>query len=183
MEKRKNKKAVSLMLSYVILISIAIAMAATIFVWLKVAVNPETIPDCGEGTSILINDYDCKIGSFTLTLKNNGRFIIDGFSLQVGDNPMRQPIIHLLPDDPNEITTDGHFLFTPPLEPGQEFDAVFSNVMDSGSGRKIVDFNQIVNIKVQPFVFHEKDGVKKDKIFCTVGVISQTLEDCYIKSG
>ena len=67
--RKKEKKAVSLMISYVILITIAIAMAITVFAWLKLVANVEPLPSCGDGTSIIINDYVCGGGILNLTIK------------------------------------------------------------------------------------------------------------------
>ena len=67
------------MISYVILIAIAITMSITIFVWLRTIANIEPVKSCGEGTSIIINNYQCNIGKFNLTIKNNGRFNVNGF--------------------------------------------------------------------------------------------------------
>ena len=73
----KNKKAVSLMVSYVILISIVIAVSIGVYAYLKAFVGDvEPAIDCKEETSFIIESYTCSIGNLELTLRNNGRFNI-----------------------------------------------------------------------------------------------------------
>jgi len=98
-KKRKNKTGVSLMLSYVLLISIALGISATIYVWLKDfpnVVNPKI--NCKDGTSIFLENYNCPLdGTIHLDLKNNGYFGIDGFIVHVSNNPKREPTDGLTP--------------------------------------------------------------------------------------
>ena len=54
----KNKKAVSLMLSYVLLVTITIGLAIAVFSWLRLIANIEPVVSCEDGTAILITDYD-----------------------------------------------------------------------------------------------------------------------------
>ena len=74
--KMKGKKAVSLMISYVLLIVIAIVMSIIVFSYLKTVANVKPVIDCKSGTSIFIEDYKCGQGKIKLTLKNNGLFNI-----------------------------------------------------------------------------------------------------------
>ena len=174
-----NKKAVSVMISYVILIMIAIAMAITIYAWLTLVANVEPLPDCGEGTSLVINDYVCGDGNLRLSLKNNGRFTIDGFIIQVGNNTQREPITHLLPASSSYFSVEGYFLFSPPLAPGESRNAVFGNKEKTQDGNEIfLDYEKIVNLKIQPYIFYESEEIKQTKIFCTEGVIKQAIQNC-----
>jgi hypothetical protein len=177
--RKKEKKAVSLMISYVILITIAIAMAITVFAWLKLVANVEPLPSCGDGTSIIINDYVCGGGILNLTIKNNGRFSVDGFTIQVGDNPQRQPITHILPWNNTELSVEGYFRFDSPLKPGETRSALFS---DSKKGGDPLGFSDIVNLKIQPYTFYESKEVKKTKILCQQAVLKQNLGSCNIES-
>lgn len=178
MKKIKNKKAVSLMLSYVILISIAIAMSITVFVWLKLIANVEPVKSCEEGTSIIISDYDCNNEKFILTIKNNGRFSVDGFALTVGDNTQRAPTVRLIPSVADSISKEGYFLFNPALKPGNLNESVFTNNARKNDGRiGEVDFDFIKNIRIQYFIIDEDSN---EKIFCS-NVINQDIEDCRIK--
>ncbi len=171
----KNKKAVSLMISYVILVAIAITMAIAVFAWLKIIANVEPVPSCEEETSLTISDYFCEVGAFKLQIKNNGRFSVNGFILTVGNNPERVPTIRLIPLNTDEITGEGFFIF-PDLKPGELREAVFTNTEKKSDGRiREVDFEFIKNLKLQPFIIEDNK-----KIVCE-NIIKQETENCKIK--
>lgn len=173
----KNKKAVSLMISYVILIAIAITMAIAVFAWLKIIANIEPVASCDEETSITINDYSCESKIFKLQIKNNGRFNVSGFILTVGNNPERIPTTRLIPLNKNEITEEGFFLFSPALKPGEPpKEAIFTNTEKKQDGG-IREVESIINLRIQPFII---DDESKEKIFCE-NVIKQEIEGCNIK--
>jgi hypothetical protein len=177
----EDKKAVSLFISYVILIVIAISMSIAVFVWLKVIANPEPVKTCDFGTSIAVYDYSCEVGKLTLTIKNNGRFNVDGFILRVGDNPEREPITALLPYAISDRSPEKYYLFTPPLNPGEEREASFSDDTEINGVTTQIDFDEIVNIKLYPYIFDDTiEGIKFSKTFCTEGIIKQSLESCTV---
>src|SRR3990167_3334945 len=100
--KKKNKRGVSEMVAYVILISIALSLAVAVFAWLKItgesAVKPPV--DCKEGTTIMLESYNCErdpitgepMGNMILTMKNNGLFNIDGVIVKVSDDIGKEPV-------------------------------------------------------------------------------------------
>lgn len=75
----RNRRGISVIVGYVLLVSITIIMATIVFAWLKTYVPTESTK-CPDGVSVLIKDYvyDCK-NSLNLTIKNNGRFSIAGY--------------------------------------------------------------------------------------------------------
>jgi hypothetical protein len=75
----KEKKGVSELIGYIILITIALVMGAIIFVWIKSYV-PTASLSCQDGVSISVRSfqYDCK-RSLNITIKNTGRFSITGY--------------------------------------------------------------------------------------------------------
>ncbi len=81
----RNKKGVSVIIGYVILISIGIIMSLVVYNYLKTYVPKDAI-NCPEGVSILITDYDCKDGSLNITIKNNGKFNHDGYYIHASEN-------------------------------------------------------------------------------------------------
>ncbi len=89
--RKKSKKAVSIMIGYVLLITFAIILGAVVYTWLRSYVPRETI-ECPDGVSVFIKDIKCEsIGgneyNLTLNLTNNGRFSIDAYYLRVSENP------------------------------------------------------------------------------------------------
>jgi len=89
----KDKKALSIMIGYVLLIVIAIIISTFVYVWLKSYVPRESI-ECPEGVSVFIEDIEYvktwDISQLNLTLKNNGLFDIDGYFIHATDAPNQE---------------------------------------------------------------------------------------------
>ena len=79
----KNKKGLSIVISYVLLIGISIALSILVYQWIKTYV-PVDSATCEDGTSFFVKNfyYNCSTGVLNVTLKNNGRFGIDGFYIR-----------------------------------------------------------------------------------------------------
>ena len=73
--KKWNKKAVSNIIGYLLLVAIVIVISMIVYQWLKTYVPTDAI-QCDEGVSIGIDDYnyDCEDNALNLTIKNSGRF-------------------------------------------------------------------------------------------------------------
>ena len=82
----KNKKGISIVIGYILLISISIIMSVLVYQWLKTYVPTDSI-ECPEGTSIFIKEisYNCENSELNLIIKNNGRFGINGYFIKVSD--------------------------------------------------------------------------------------------------
>lgn len=81
----KNKKAVSAIIGYVLLITFGIILSAIVYNYLKTYV-PKDLIECPEGASIFLKDYSCSGGILNLTLKNNGRFNLAGYYIHYSNN-------------------------------------------------------------------------------------------------
>lgn len=81
----KNKKGVSVIIGYVMLISIGLILGIIVYTYLKTYVPKEAM-ECPEGVSILITQYDCVGNSFNVTLKNNGKFNYMGYFIHASEN-------------------------------------------------------------------------------------------------
>lgn len=90
LSRKKSKKAVSIMIGYVLLITFAIILGAVVYTWLRSYVPREAI-ECPDGVSVFIKDIKCESAGgdyeLTLNLTNNGRFAIDAYYLRVSENP------------------------------------------------------------------------------------------------
>ena len=160
------------MLSYVLLISIVVAIAISIYSWLEIIANVEPIKECEESTSLIISDYACYENIFKLTLKNSGRFNIDGFIFTVTDNPDRVPITPLNAlNDLSGNTIPGRYIFKQPLNPGDSAEALF----DSSN----TNFTLIRNVRIQPFIILEYG----DEIVCENAIIVQSTDNCEINTS
>ncbi len=77
-----NKKAISEIVSYVLLVVLAVGLATATYFWLLEQTNviPEDI--CPEGVSITVENYTCYDHKIDLTLKNSGRFNVAGVRIK-----------------------------------------------------------------------------------------------------
>lgn len=88
---RKNKKAVSLILSYVILIGISLALSALIYSWMKArAQKPFSEESCPEDVSLVLVSAKCSVEGYTdalnITVQNKGLFNIHGYIIKSSDS-------------------------------------------------------------------------------------------------
>jgi len=86
----RNKRAISVIVGYVILIGITISLSALVFSWLRFYVGESNgeMEDCPEGISLIIAEANCISNfdkSLNITVKNNGRYHVDGFVIRVND--------------------------------------------------------------------------------------------------
>lgn len=164
---RQNKRGVSLMISYVLLIAIGLTMAVGAYAWLKYYPNAlQSKADCKDGTSIVLDGYDCSGSILTLDLRNNGLFSIDGFILSVSNDSMREPIndMGLTASFGVEEVVNGFYNFTVGVLKPQDEKEV-----------KLMVPNEIGSIKImklQPFI--EGNG----RVICENAVIKQKIEGC-----
>lgn len=115
----QDKKAISEIIGYVILISIVLAMSIVVYSFLKTYV-PNDIPECPGGVSIFVKDLTCADNTLTFKIKNNGRFSIDGYLIKA-TNQLDQEIatIDLFEDySTQEKVSNG--IIQEALEPGVE---------------------------------------------------------------
>lgn len=87
----KSKKAVSVIVGYVLLITFAVIIGVIVFRWMKTYVPQEDI-NCPDGVSLFIESYqyDLDTHSLILNLKNNGKFNIGGYFIYATDSPEKE---------------------------------------------------------------------------------------------
>jgi hypothetical protein len=178
-KKGMNKKAVSLMVSYVLLISIAIALSIGVFIWLKGISNVTPVADCKEGTSILLENYTCTTGitgGISLEIKNSGYFNISGIVLSVSDNVDRFPITYLTKDifSCQSVGQASHCQFNSPLKPGDKMTATYTNI--DAQTNSPVTFTDVEVVRIQAFII-DTTG----KVICENSAIKQNVQSCTIK--
>lgn len=158
---RNNKRGISEMLAYTILIVIAISLSLLVYSWLKIYALKPTV-ECNEDTSLIIEGYECDLNNYriNLTVRNQGKFIIDGFSAK-GSNLTGRPPVYSLREVRNPLMEE--IFFNPPL-----------NVSESRLiSLNFAELEKLVSIQVQPYM--EKD---KKIVFCKNAVYTQDLQDC-----
>jgi len=84
MIKKRNKKALSVMIGYILLITFGIVLSIIVYSYLK-TYAPKDFLKCPEGVSIFIEEINCSGNATTggndlsLTMQNNGKFNLAGY--------------------------------------------------------------------------------------------------------
>lgn len=166
-KKGMNKSGISEMISYVILIAIAIALSIGVYIWLKDYANISPKIDCKEGTSLRLENYTEQSSTVKLTVKNNGNFNITGFIMTIGNNTERMPVKTLLPFGGGPGSKLGHYNFLIPLKPGETSEAMFTK-----------DENKFRIIQIQPYIKDKKNNI----IVCEQAIIKQEVNIPFVLS-
>jgi hypothetical protein len=87
----KNKKGISTIVEYVILIVIAISLTSIVYLWLKGFVPSDSEIECKDGVSISIMEASCvkqPDGTYKINLKikNTGRYQLRAFHIKGTEN-------------------------------------------------------------------------------------------------
>ncbi len=101
-----NKKGVSIVIGYVLLVTFAIIISAMVYAWMKTYV-PTGKLECPDGTSLMIKSVNCSYNGtnyvLSLTLKNNGRFNLAGYYIHAtNDSSQETATINLVDNLDNE---------------------------------------------------------------------------------
>lgn len=169
---RLNKKALSEIIAYVLLITIALSLSVLVYGWLKNYVPQDTGNlDCPDNIALIIKTYNCNLTdtSFKLnvTITNKGLFTVDGFIIKLNDQDGAKIGLY-----PISSTEDG---FTGvKLKPGESYsheyqiDTESTNVYTSTDGTTPNPLSKLTFIEVQPFI------QKQTRIYCNK-LSSQTV--------
>ena len=175
--KRNRKRGLSVVIGYVLLIAISIVMSIVVYAWLKDRV-PIDIIKCSEGTSIFIKDlvYTCTPGAETLniTLKNNGKFSVNGYFITVSNNP--DPEILPTIDISSRIKLGGNvtgnsvvfnYLIYNYLTPSEPTNVRMSSFNVSGYGR-------LYKVRITPSRIEEEEN-KRRNVICSNAIVEEAL--------
>ncbi len=171
---KKNKRAVSLMVSYVLLISIVVMISIGVYAWLNGLGRFSPEIDCEEGTSLVIDEITgCNSGGpLEFNVRNNGRFNINGVLVGVSDAVDKYPVVYLNPEGtPDE---PGFYSFPPasplkPSEPDNIKTIKFTNIDSDGNS-----IGNIYSISIQPFILDKRNRM----VLCENAVIIQPVQGC-----
>ena len=174
--KRKNRKGISVMIGYILLITTAIIISTIVFQWAKTYIPTDPI-ECPDGVSISIKKsiYNCENKELNLTLKNNGRFNIGGYLIHATTSPSQELASESLSEYTELGEGKGAVIFFPfgnPIKPNNEI----KNVFDLNN----LSFSQIYSVEIIP-ILHQ-DGIRvncadariKEKLSCFVTCIPNT---------
>lgn len=162
----RNKKGVSIMIGYILLITFAVVIAAVVFQGLKTYVPQEGI-DCPTDVSIYVSEYNpSNLNKLTLTIKNNGKFSVGGIFIYYSDNEDRE----IAPIDLSEYVKNA-----PRLDPGISFGTDYDDIDNLNSfapgEEKIIIFDvseitPISFIEMTPIRWQEEKN-RIQKVSCT----------------
>jgi len=166
----KRKKGISLMVSYVLLVIIALGLAAGIYAWMRLYAPTEEEAKCDPNAALAIKNYDCyaTLGKISLELENKGLFKLDGFFVRASNQSDGLITISLNTTDvsPSEVM-EGRYNFYEPLLPNSLITANFS----------YKDYGGLSKIQIQPFVYGE------NKVLACENIITIDLESCGVTAG
>ena len=175
----QDKRGLSLMIGYVLLIVIAVVMSMIVYQYIKTYIPKEGL-DCPEGVSVFIKEakYDCVNNNLDVTIKNNGRFNIAGY------------FIHATTSADQELATldlSGKLAKTNPG--GEKYGnsivyAVRKNFLTPASpNEKTTKFDlgsldTIYKIEIIPVRFQDEEG-KTRFVSCSNARVEEVLSSCW----
>ena len=164
-----NKKGVSIMVGYVLLISIAVALATAVFFYLKLYL-PDDKQDCYEDIDLVIDGVSCKIlpstASVSINFTNKGLFSVDGVFIKIGE--LNRVFRQTLNEPDRVLGSRCNGITETNLKPG----ATFCETYNYPSGTVGVK-----EISIQPFIWVENkavlcpDAIVSKKIVCNIAPV------------
>jgi len=156
-----EKKALSEIIAYVLLIIIAISLSLLVYAWLKGYILHPT-KECPDGTSLVVGEYYCNSTSknLSMTFLNKGLFNIDGFVIKASNKIGKLPTLQLTGDD------GSYFIYFPGdngLEPNARLSQEFSYALHG----------QVVEVEIIPF-----KTIKGEDLLCNKATIRQEIDGC-----
>lgn len=150
------------MVSYVLLIVIAIGIAVGVYAFIS-AMVPRATDKCPSETALIIQDYQCDpaLKTINLTLKNKGLFSLNGYYITASNQSGRMPTIKINSTEGGEGQVDfGAF----PLAP--------NNISTEGFDYSAL--NTLKKIGITPYRTNSKGKIS----ICSDAVIEQEMNDC-----
>jgi len=170
-----NKRALSIVIGYILLIAISIVMSVIVYQWLKTYV-PKDVVTCSEGTSIFIKElsYNCTNSKLDVTIKNNGKFSINGYFIHVSNSSNPDVLATI---DISKNLTDGGIVSGNSIV----FSDMVENALtpDEPTNMKLCSFNvtgygRLYKIEIIPTRMQEIED-KKRLVSCGDARVEETL--------
>jgi hypothetical protein len=157
---RPNKKGVSEMISYVLLIVIAIGLSVMVYAYLKLYVMPNR-PECPTDTNLIVQEVECyySSGKMNLSVKfyNQGLFNVSAAYVRIS-KPYKEVRFQINKDEE---------LFNPPISPGNFTWRLYTNLTNVLNIS--IPSSQPLTLEVQPAIY------SKNKLVPCESVITQTI--------
>ena len=152
----QNKKGVSVIIGYVLLVVMALGLGVGVYTYLS-ALTPKDKPECKNDIHIILVNYTCSAGNLEVNLQNKGLFRIDAAYVRIGgENQKVKDLIN------NEDVFFGVIDGQKGLSPGKTITQRYINpIITQGT----------LGLEIQPAVFD-----KNDLAICESAVITQPVE-------
>ena len=181
-KNKLNKKAVSVMVGYVLLIVFAIVLGGIVYAVLKTYV-PQDKMECPEGTSLIIESYNCNDDSLEFTIRNNGKFDVGGYYIYATDKlGQKKATINLAKYNLNEysiltpLRIDGIKLGITPENHILDFENEFAVNSEAQIERyDLSTVDKIYAIEIVPLRWQEEEG-RIQTVSCADQKIRKSLE-------
>src|SRR3989338_10255613 len=180
-KKRAGKRGVSEIVSYVLLIVIAISISALVYVWLKAYV-PQEKNTCPDEVSLIIKDHCFKsVGGnsyINITLENKGTYTVDAVNIKIAkelETPTKKVIpTYLLGGGKNPPPYE---TLNPDLK-GTTYLGI--NGLSPGREKSLLldytEYGTITKVQITPIVFQAKSREKATEfIFCNKAIIVEDV--------
>ena len=166
----ENKRGMSAVIGYILLITFAIVIGTIIYSWMKTYVPKDDLI-CPSGTSLFIKDYDCDSTELNLTLKNNGKFNVGGYFIRV-TNESNAGLATI--DISSDITSSQGESMIPT---GVKFDGNDNSLVPNSEVEHrfdITPLNGIYNLEIIPLRWQE-EARRKRLVACKTSVLREAL--------
>lgn len=169
----ENKRGVSVMIGYILLITFVIAIAAILYQWLSTYVPQEDI-DCPGGVSLYVSDhfYDSSSGHLDLEIENNGRFNVSGFYVRYAN---RSSVSLATKDLSKHLITSS---YSSQLIPGVSYKSDNANKFAPGQAHNftfdVSSLNSVHSVEITPIRIQEVEN-KQSEVSCSGAGFEKTL--------
>ena len=153
-----KSRGISEIVSYVLLVSIAVAISALVYAFLRLYI-PKAQPECPDGISLAVTNAECTSGVLSLNVQNTGRYKVSAAYVRLGDIGREFKNWINDPNSPNVKYNDFYLYDAVKKEPG-----LFPG-NDGSLGpfavSSIVAPNNKYNLEIQPAVFTGKKTIEE----------------------
>ncbi len=165
-KKKMNKRAVSLMVSYVLIVVIGIALSIAVYAYLKYYL-PSDQEKCSQDISLVVEQISCSDDKLSIVISNRGLFNVSGAYVRFG--PEDTEVKEQIPENKGlELFTQPPNTGNIPLPPGGS--KAFVN-LDVSS---IIDLSATTNyaVEVQPALYPDRvliscPNIAKRAVICS----------------
>jgi hypothetical protein len=153
-----QKKGISAMIGYVLLIVIAVGLSAAVYSYLKIYI-PKDKPECPDDINIIMQSYACQNGILNITLANKGLFKVNAAYIRLG--PRDKKVKEWINNPKLEEIEEADFNIN--LMPSSSITKIFSPGLISNGG----DFG----LEIEPAVYVDGNQLA----LCEKAVITQSI--------